>query len=121
MATACSQLVDTNSSGYYRCVSRCVRRAWLCGFDQFTGQPFEHRRGWIEERLLELADVVAISLYAFAVMSNHVHVVLRVDQRATVTREVILPPFCPRSAILQTPSGLTRKPPQWCASQRFAA
>lgn len=44
-----------------------------------TGQSFEHRRGWIEDRLLELADIFAVGLYAYAVMSNHLHVVLRVD------------------------------------------
>lgn len=55
-----------------------MRRAWLCGLDQFTEQSFEHRRGWIEDRLLELADVCGISLYDYAVTRSHVHVVLRV-------------------------------------------
>ncbi len=82
MTTARSQLVDADAPGYYHCISRCVRRAWLCGLDQFTGQSFEHRRGWVEERLLELADIFAVSLYAYAVMSNHVHIVLRVDPAA---------------------------------------
>lgn len=50
---------------------------WLCGFDALTGQSFEHRRDWIEHRLRELADIFAVGLYAYAVMSNHVRVVLR--------------------------------------------
>ncbi len=82
MTTARSQLVDPTSAGFYHCISRCVRRAWLCGFDAHSGQSFEHRRGWIEERLLALADIFAVELYAFAVMSNHVHVVLHVDPGA---------------------------------------
>ncbi len=64
---------------YYHCVSRCVRQCYLCGVDQLSGKSFEHRRGWVERRLLELASVYSIDICAYAVMSNHVHVVLHVD------------------------------------------
>ncbi|MEC4729152.1 transposase, partial [Shewanella sp. D64] len=64
---------------YYHCVSRCVRKAFLCGVDRYTGQSYEHRRGWVENRLLELASVFAIDICAYVVMSNHIHLVLRVD------------------------------------------
>ncbi|MDU0355035.1 transposase [Paraglaciecola aquimarina] len=70
-------LIDTP---YYHCVSRCVRRCFLCGVDDYSGQSYEHRRGWVEERLLLLASVFAIDISAYAVMSNHVHVVLFVDK-----------------------------------------
>jgi hypothetical protein len=47
-------LVDTK---YYHCISRCVRRAFLCGEDRFSGQSYDHRRRYVEDKLLELAKV----------------------------------------------------------------
>lgn len=49
-------LLDTS---YYHCVSRCVRRAFLCG--EQGGKSFEHRRQWVEDRIHMLSEVFAIS------------------------------------------------------------
>ena len=58
-------------------VSRCVRRAFLCGTDPVSGNCFEHRRQWIQKRLEFLASVFAVDCLTYAVMSNHFHLILR--------------------------------------------
>jgi len=55
-----STLVSVSDTPWYHVVSRCVRRAFLCGSDAHSGQSFEHRRGWIVERVKQLAGVFAI-------------------------------------------------------------
>ncbi|MGH8109962.1 MAG: hypothetical protein ACREO1_14735, partial [Arenimonas sp.] len=79
MTQARSQLIPLDHAGTYHCVQRCVRRAFLCGKDHYTGQSFEHRRLWIEERLQLVAECFAVAIHAYAVMSNHLHVVLQLD------------------------------------------
>ena len=71
-------LVSLHDTPFYHCVSRCVRRAFLCGIDNYSGKNYEHRRDWLEAKLLDTANVFAIKLCAYAVMHNHYHVVLHV-------------------------------------------
>jgi len=72
--------VSLADTPYYHCISRCVRRAYLCGEDKYTGQSFEHRRQWMVERMHQLASIFSINICAYAIMSNHYHLVLHIDE-----------------------------------------
>jgi REP element-mobilizing transposase RayT len=77
MTQARRQLAPPQSALTVHCVQRCVRRAFLCGVDQYSGQSFEHRKAWVEQRLRHVSDCFAVGVHAYAVMSNHLHVVLQ--------------------------------------------
>lgn len=72
--------VNLEATHYYHCVSRCVRRAFLCGMDVMTNESYEHRRGWLENELSKQAQVFAIDVAAYAIMSNHYHIVLHINK-----------------------------------------
>ncbi|NAW87916.1 transposase [Photobacterium halotolerans] len=80
MTTARSQLISIEATPYYHCVSRCVRRSFLCGYDELTQTSYEHRRGWVEKRLTRIASVFCVDVCAYAIMSNHYHVVLHINK-----------------------------------------
>jgi len=92
MTISRSQQIDLSVTSYYHCINRCVRRAFLCGDDKITGKNYEHRRGWIADKIKALSQTFAIDVVAYSVMSNHYHIVLRVDKEAAenwATLEII--------------------------------
>ena len=75
--------VALSCTPYYHCVARFVRRAFLCGEGAYTGQDFEHRKQWLLARLAAQADAFAVEICAYAIMSNHYHLVIRIDESLT--------------------------------------
>ena len=82
MATPRRLLIDQENPLFYHLVSRCVRKSWLCGVDRTTRRNYSHRKSWLVERLKQLGQAFAIDIYAYAIMSNHFHLVVYLDPKA---------------------------------------
>jgi len=80
-----AEVFDPSEVTVMHCVNRAVRRAMLCGRDPISGQSFEHRREWVRRRLVFLAANYGIDVLGYAVMGNHLHVILR--NRPDVVRQ----------------------------------
>jgi len=80
MTQARQNIISLSDTPYYHVMGRCVRRAFLCGEDSVTGKSYEHRKLWITDRLKELSFVYTIDICAYAVMSNHYHLVLKINR-----------------------------------------
>ena len=72
-----AEVFDPKEVCIVHCVQRCVRRAFLTGFDRESGKDYGYRREWIRERMEKLASVFGIDCLTYAVLSNHLHAVLR--------------------------------------------
>ena len=89
-------LISLTDTPYYHITSRCVRRAFLCGVDHYSGQSYEHRRQWVVDRIRLLSSLFAIDVCAYAVMSNHYHLVLKLcpEQLEIFSNDQIMDRWC---------------------------
>jgi len=78
LTTAREELIPKGQPGVYQRVSRVVCRAFLLGDDPCSGKNYDHRRGWVRQRLMHLVRCFAIVVAGYAVMSNHSHILVRV-------------------------------------------
>lgn len=87
-----STLIDLTATPYYHCIARCVRRAFLCGDDNSSGRNFDHRKQWLVDKIRQLGSLFAIDVAAYAIMSNHYHLVLHVnaEQASAWTDEEVI-------------------------------
>ena len=116
-------IVDPDKVGYYHCYSRCVRRAFLCGWDKATGKDYSHRKKWVVDRQVLLAQVFAIELVGYAIMDDHMHHVLRTrpDIAKRWSDEEVVRRWCqlhPRTRNEDgSPAPLWREPVRpWCSA-----
>ena len=78
------EIVAEGEVGVYHCMARCVRRAFLCGKDRLSGKDYSHRKEWVRAGLERLAGSFAVDISGFAIMDNHLHVIVR--QRPDVAK-----------------------------------
>ena len=112
MALPRSTYVKDGKEGVYHCFTRCVRRAFLCGFDLVTQRDYSHRKTWIVDRLRYLAGIFAIEVCAYAVMENHYHTVLRTrpdivatwsDREVAIRWLTLFPCYCRKKDVVEPP------------------
>jgi hypothetical protein len=107
------EIFESDTVGVYHCYNRIVRRSFLCGVDPHCGRDFSYRREWLYQRLRYLADYFAIDVMAYAILSNHFHVVLRnrpdlvasMSDREVVTAWLMI---CPKAG--KKPDGTAIEP-----------
>ena len=81
MTRARREQISLSDTPYYHVINRCVRRAFLCGEDRYSGKNFDHRRQWMLDKMKQLSGVFCLDVCAYAIMSNHFHLVLFVNEQ----------------------------------------
>ena len=61
-----------------------MRPAFRCGTDRYSVKCYEHRRVWIDALIRVLSSLFSIDVCAYAVLSNHYHLVVKLDPEHAV-------------------------------------
>lgn len=72
-----SAVFKPDQVGIYHCWNRIVRCHHLFGCDALSGNDYGYRKAWVRDRFRELAGNMAIDVLDYAVLDNHLHLVLR--------------------------------------------
>ncbi len=70
-------IIDKTTVGIYHCYNKVVRGLFLTGYDPVQKKDFSYRRGWIADRVEELAGLFGIDVLFVAFLANHFHLILR--------------------------------------------
>jgi len=86
------KFLDLDSTNYYHCITRCVRRSYLCGIDPATEKDYNYRKLIIKSLIKLLTSAFSIEICSYAVMCNHIHLVLYVNksQAESLGKEEVL-------------------------------
>jgi len=90
MTLARKYLISPETTPYYHVMARCVRRAYLCGIDKYSGNNYEHRRQPIVDRIKFLAGIFNIDVCAYSIMNNHYHLVLKINSTEKWSEKQVL-------------------------------
>lgn len=97
-----SSLINPDEINIVHAVAKTVRNLFLIGEDFSTNSDYSHRKDWVFSIMEFQASLMAVDILDFAIMSNHLHFVLRsrpdivkaFDDQEVARRWLTL---CPRS------------------------
>jgi REP element-mobilizing transposase RayT len=72
MATARRKIVTPDIPSAYFITCRCNYAAEL------FGETTPYRKGWVEDEIFRLINIMAIDLFAHSVLSNHYHILIKI-------------------------------------------